>query len=104
GNNTLLHITYKGGASGHDVVLGVDGPPTVTHFADQNVCAGATVGPLPFTVTDDFTDPSALTIRVDSSNPLLVDPANIVIGGTGSARASPATAAPKGTARTRGTP
>jgi YVTN family beta-propeller protein/autotransporter-associated beta strand protein len=85
-NDTYLHITYHGGSSGHDVVLAVDGPPTISSLPILTVEAGATIPPIPFTVADDFTDPSALVINVDSSDQSLVPLSNIVIGGSGSAR------------------
>jgi hypothetical protein len=81
-----LHITYQGGASGHDVVLTVNGPPTITPFTLQKVYNGRTLPPIPFTIGDDFTDPSAMTFFIDSSYPDLVPLANIVVGGTGAAR------------------
>jgi YVTN family beta-propeller protein/autotransporter-associated beta strand protein len=89
-----LHITYHGGASGHDVVLTVNAPPTLTDFPSQDVFSGATLPPIPFTIGDDFTDPSALTIILSSSTPDILPESNIVVTGTGASRALNVTLVP----------
>jgi hypothetical protein len=61
-------------------------PPTVSPVADQILAANSTTGPLAFTIGDDLTAPSALTLIKSSSNTTLVPLANVVLGGTGANR------------------
>jgi YVTN family beta-propeller protein len=86
-NGRRLRVSYTGG-DGNDLALTVlaDLPPTLTAIADQQVLKDAVVGPLSFTIGDDFTAPGALSVAATSSNHGLVPNANIVIGGSGAAR------------------
>ncbi|MBK1825465.1 hypothetical protein [Haloferula rosea] len=61
-------------------------PPTVDPIADQIVPSGTSTGPLAFSVGDDATPASDLTISKSSSNTSLVSEANIVFGGSGANR------------------
>ncbi|MGE3275415.1 MAG: beta strand repeat-containing protein [Vicinamibacterales bacterium] len=65
----------------------VTAPPTITPIGHQQVPAGtAQVGPLAFTVADDMTAASALAVSASSSNPALVPPAGLVLGGSAANR------------------
>jgi uncharacterized repeat protein (TIGR01451 family) len=61
-------------------------PPTISSIPDQRTKVGVPVGPIAFTVDDEETDPGDLTVSAGSSNPLLVDVAHIVLGGSGANR------------------
>ncbi len=61
-------------------------PPTVSPIQDQTVPFNTSPGPMAFTVADDLTPVSALTLSSASSNPSLVPVANIVLGGSGANR------------------
>jgi len=61
-------------------------PPTISDVPDQSTAMGAAVGPLPFTIGDAETDAGALALAGASSNILLVPPANILFGGSGTDR------------------
>ncbi|CAN5500245.1 hypothetical protein BH11PLA2_BH11PLA2_03460 [soil metagenome] len=61
-------------------------PPTISNIANQSVLAGATVGPLNFTVGDAETPAAALTVTATSSNTSVVIPGNITFGGSGTNR------------------
>lgn len=69
-------------------------PPTVSFIPDQTLAYEASTGPLPFTVGDDATAVSSLTVTANSSNTNLVPAGNIVIGGSGANRTVSVTAAP----------
>ena len=60
--------------------------PTISSIPDQRTKVGVPVGPIAFTVDDEETDPGDLTVSAGSSNPLLVDVAHIVLGGSGANR------------------
>ncbi|HMO65795.1 MAG TPA: Ig-like domain-containing protein, partial [Verrucomicrobiota bacterium] len=61
-------------------------PPTITDIANVTVPSGGSSGPLSFTVGDVETAASALTLSAGSSNPTLVPPAGLVLGGGGASR------------------
>lgn len=61
-------------------------PPTVSRIADQIVSFNTATGPLAFTVADDLTPLSDLTLASASSNTTLVPLQNIVFGGSGANR------------------
>ncbi len=83
---TLFRITYHGG-SGSDVVLTANSAPMITGLGDQTIAENATLGPLAFSVADDFTAPSALSITATSSDTTLLPNTQLSIGGgTGAAR------------------
>jgi hypothetical protein len=86
-NGQLFSITYVGGA-GPDVVLTrvTDTAPTLTGLSDRTMTADTVLGPLPFTIGDDWTAPAALVVAVTSSNHALVPDANVVLGGSGASR------------------
>jgi autotransporter-associated beta strand protein/YVTN family beta-propeller protein len=83
----MFRITYHGGASGSDVVLTANSAPTMTTIGDQTIAQGTALGPMAFTVGDDFTAPAALAVSATSSNTTLLPNANLSIGGgNGAAR------------------
>ncbi len=75
-----FRYTYRGG-SGSDLMLLVDSPPTLAPIGDRTIAQDGTLGPVPLTVTDDFTTAANMIITATSSNPALVPNANLVIGG-----------------------
>ena len=60
--------------------------PTISTVANQTTPVNTAVGPLDFTIGDTDTPLSGLTLTASSSNLTLVPNANLVLGGTGSAR------------------
>ena len=65
-----------------DVVF--EAPPLLFDIpADQVVPAGGTTGPLPFTVDDPETPADELVVTAASSDPALLPPGSIVLGGSG---------------------
>ena len=68
--------------------------PTVGSISDQSVPIDTSTEPLSFTVGDDATPASALTVSASSSNTNLVPTANIVVGGSGTSRTVTVTPAP----------
>jgi YVTN family beta-propeller protein len=86
-NDTRLRLSYIGG-DGNDLALTAlaDLPPTLTAIADQQVLPDTVVGPLSFTIGDDWTAPAALSVGATSSNHAVVPDANVAIGGSDAAR------------------
>ncbi len=93
GGGHHVRISYHGG-SGSDVVVTADDPPTLSAFSNQQIGAGSTLGPLAFTVGDDLTAATALTVTASSTNSALLPNADIVIGGSGASRTLTATPVP----------
>ncbi|MBN2508146.1 MAG: immunoglobulin domain-containing protein [Verrucomicrobia bacterium] len=67
-------------------VAPVNDPPAISDLPDQSVSAGQPTALLPFVVGDPDTPAHTLTVTVASSNPTLLPPARIELGGTGSNR------------------
>lgn len=61
-------------------------PPSISAVPDQTTDAGMTVGPIPFTVTDNEVDSANLLVQAASSNPSLLPTDQILLGGSGSNR------------------
>ncbi|MDQ8182505.1 Ig-like domain-containing protein [Pelagicoccus sp. SDUM812005] len=61
-------------------------PPVLTALDDVTVEENETSGSLSFTVSDFETDGAALSVKLSSSNPDLLDPADVVLGGSGANR------------------
>jgi hypothetical protein len=57
-------------ASFNVTVKPVDDPPSISKFPDQNLLAGATVGPVAFTVSDVDTPATNITVLATSSKSL----------------------------------
>ena len=68
--------------------------PYIAGLLNQSTRIGQATTPIPFTVDDDITPPSNLSITVTSSNPLLLPASNIVLGGSGNDRTLTLTPAP----------
>jgi autotransporter-associated beta strand protein len=64
----------------------VSGTPTISPIADQITSVGTALPPIAFTVGDDATPASNLTVTATSSNPALLPIAGIVLTGTGANR------------------
>jgi hypothetical protein len=61
-------------------------PPTITGLAAQTINEDTSTAAIPFTIADDTTPVSLLTLSTFSSNPALVPSGNIVLGGSGANR------------------
>ncbi|HXU78484.1 MAG TPA: DNRLRE domain-containing protein, partial [Methylomirabilota bacterium] len=61
-------------------------PPTVSAFTNLSIPVNASTGPLPFSISDDKSAVTDLTVIGSSSNTNLVPTANVVFGGSGSNR------------------
>ena len=61
-------------------------PPTLAGLGDKTIHAGTPTVPVAFTIGDAQTPASSLIVTGMSSNPLLVPPAGLVFGGSGSNR------------------
>ena len=62
------------------------GAPIISFIADQVIDEDGETGPIPVTISDPDTSLPQLTVNRTSSNPLLVQPGDMVFGGTGSNR------------------
>lgn len=67
-------------------------PPTISDVTNQTVLAGATVGPISFTINDAETPASSLTLSAKSSNGGVIPAGNVVFGGSDSNRTVSVTA------------
>jgi YVTN family beta-propeller protein len=68
-------------------------PPTITGLGDHTIDAGASLGPLSFTIGDDLKLPDALVLSATSSNTTLLPNVDLVLGGSGATRTLTATPA-----------
>jgi formylglycine-generating enzyme required for sulfatase activity len=68
------------------VLTVVNAAPTISDIAAQNITAGGNTGAIVFTVGDEQTAASFLTLSGSSSNATLVPNASIVFGGSGASR------------------
>jgi len=82
GNNGTQYGTRVDGT----VSITVNGAPTITGISLQSTCVGTATAAIPFTVGDDNTSVSALTLSASSSNLALVPASNVVFGGSGANR------------------
>lgn len=60
----------------------VVGAPGISRIPDQATPANSSTGPIPFTVTDGETSPKDLVVAVTTSNPALLPPGNVALGGS----------------------
>lgn len=82
---SLVTLTVSDGANtASSSFLVTVGAPSISAIPNQIVGVNAAVPPVPFTVVDAESD--ALTYVVSSSNPNILQTANITVNGTGSAR------------------
>ena len=82
----MITITTSGGTSHSATAFTVNAPPTITSIANQATNVNVSTAALAFTVGDDWTAVSALTVTGVSSNKTLLPPIWLVFGGAGSAR------------------
>jgi len=61
-------------------------PPAISSVANQTIAVNTVTPTLPFTVSDQETPATNLTVVANSSNPTLVPNSSIVLGGTGTNR------------------
>ena len=64
----------------------VNTAPTIANMADQSIEQDSQLGPINFTIGDQETNASQLTVTGSSNNQSLVSNANITFGGSGSQR------------------
>ncbi len=76
-------------------------PPAISAIADQNVPQDTSTAPIPFTISDAAFPATSLVVTADSSNTTLLPIANILLGGTGSARTVTARPAPNQSGQAR---
>jgi Bacterial Ig-like domain (group 3)/Bacterial Ig domain len=90
-------VTDADGGTRSDTFLltvnAVNDAPTISDVANQSTPAGTAAGPLAMTVGDIDTAATSLTMTGGSSNTTLVPLANIVFGGSGTARTATITPA-----------
>ncbi len=93
GTATITVLVNDSGASNNMVtrsftvtVTPVNDLPTITAIADQTTDEDVSTPALAFTIGDVETAAGALTVTGSSSNPDLVPPAGIVLGGTSASR------------------
>jgi len=72
----------------------VNDVPTISAIANQSINEDGTTGALSFTISDVETPAGSLTVTASSSNTPVVPSANVVLGGSGSARTVTVTPAP----------
>ena len=83
GNNLILTLNSVTDTSG---VLVDTQPPSVSAIADQAVMVGQSTGPLAFTVGDNLTAASSLSVNRASTNTTAVALTDVVLGGSGANR------------------
>ena len=80
--NITLTVTDGGGATATtSFTVTVNAPPTITTIANQLINMGTATPALAFTVADDLTAASALTVTAASSNSSLVPPSGLLLTG-----------------------
>ncbi|MBN9523786.1 right-handed parallel beta-helix repeat-containing protein [bacterium] len=77
---------YDIGADEYVATPPPNAPPTVSAVPDRTVPAGGSTGAVPFTVGDTETSAGALAVTASSSDPTLLPPGGIVLGGAGASR------------------
>jgi hypothetical protein len=60
--------------------------PVLSGPGDLTTAEDTPLGPVSFTLTDDFTAPASMVLAITSSNPLLIPTDNIDLGGSGTNR------------------
>jgi len=68
------------------IISAAPAPPTVSNISDQSTMEDLPMGPLGFTVNDDRSPLSSLTVTASSSNITLVPNANLTLSGSGQNR------------------
>ena len=87
GTNEASGVTDDPGVAGaaNPTILTVNGSPTISALANATIAVNASHA-VTFTIGDDLTAPAALTVSAGSSNPALVPPGGLVLGGAASTR------------------
>jgi hypothetical protein len=62
-------------------VTGANDAPSVASIADQVMDEDTSLGPLPFSIIDP--EPGTITLSIESANPALLPPSNVVSAGSG---------------------
>ena len=71
---------------GHPAAAIDNTPPAISLISDVTVNEDTPTGPIAFTITDLETTADQLSLSVDSSNPALVPPLNVMLGGISDTR------------------
>jgi len=74
------------------LIPGGNMPPFISAISNQTIRVTQSTGPLSFTVLDAEDPATSLAVNAASSNPSVISPANIVIGGSGASRSVNVTA------------
>ncbi len=81
-----ITVSTSGGMASSAKYFTVNAPPTITTIANQSINMNASTSALAFTVGDDLTAASLLTVTGVSSNKTLLPPIWLVFGGSGATR------------------
>ncbi len=92
--SATITVTVNDGASAFNTVVrsfdvfvrAVNDAPVVSVIPDQHLAAGTSSGLLPFTVEDVDTPLASVNLLLSSSNPTLLPPSGLVLGGSGANR------------------
>jgi alpha-tubulin suppressor-like RCC1 family protein len=60
--------------------------PTISLIPDQSPSVGEVLGPIPFTISDPVTPLSNLALSAESSDPTVIRPEDVILGGTAGQR------------------
>ena len=86
---TTITLTVKdasGLTASTSFTVTVNAPPTITTLANQTINIGSSTSAIAFTIGDDLTPATSLTVSGVSSNTTLFPTIRIVFGGSGSTR------------------
>lgn len=93
-DKTLLRVSTLHGLAS-TVELQINLPPAITPVNNRTIPINSSTGPLPFSVSDDFTAPSNIIVVIDSSTNLALAPlTGIVLEGSGANRTVTVTPSP----------
>lgn len=81
GNVRFDYVTIFG-----TLIPGGNTPPYISPVSNQTIRVSQSTGPLSFTVLDAEDPATSLTVNATSSNPGVILPTNIAVGGTGESR------------------
>lgn len=90
GPDSFIFTAADGGASSSATVsitvTFVNDLPVLSDLSNQTINEDTPSGPIPFTISDVETPADSLSVSVSSSDPSLVPPSNMVLGGSGQNR------------------
>lgn len=91
GGSATITVTINDGQTTSNTltrafVVTVNRLPTISGITNRTIAVGTTIAPIPISVADSETSATSLTLSGVSSDPTLVQNANITFGGTGANR------------------